>query len=329
MTGNGEFDWRSITPPDAKALAGLIAAIAEADQDWEYYSEQDLLEEFSDPYRDYARGSVCIYDSDFMVGYCALAFRSTADPVHEMRQEGGVHPAYRRRGLGGQLLDWAHRTAIPLHEERYPGQPLTLTGGCLSHNAGAVALYGKRSYRPARWFHSMERDLAAAIPDVPVPPDVRITGFTPEHVGDALLIRNESFRDHWGSLETTAQEWARMMKYEAFRPALSFLAYAGQEPLGLIISHEYDAYTEASGIRDCYIPLIGTRRQGRKRGIATALVVEVLTAARAAGFAAASLSVDADSLTGALDLYKRVGFTVRHTSIANTKPLLPPSSPQG
>jgi mycothiol synthase len=325
MTSAVEFDWRSIGPLDAKAWAGLIAAISEADQDSEHYSEQDLLEEFSDPRRDFARGSVGIYDGTALVGCCVLTCRSVADPVHEMRQEGGVHPAYRQRGLGGQLLDWAQRTAIPLHEERHPGRPLTLTGGCLSHNAGAVALYAAHGYHPARWFHSMERDLSAPIPEVSVPPDVRITGFTPEHVGAAMLIRNESFRDHWGSIEFTGEEWALTMKYEAFRPALSFLAYDGQEPLGLIISHEYDADTAATGIRDVHIPLIGTRKQGRKRGIATALLTQVLTAARAAGFAAASLSVDADSPTGALDLYKRAGFSVRHTSIAQTKPLLPSS----
>jgi mycothiol synthase len=329
MTGDGEFDWRSIAPQDAKAWAGLMAAIAEADQDWEYYSEQDLLEEFSDPYRDHARASVCIYDGNVMVGYCALTFRSTADPVHEMQQEGGVHPAYRQLGLGGRLLDWAHRTAIPLHQERCPGRPLTLTGGCVSHNAGAMALFAAHGYHPARWFHSMERDLSAPIPEISVPAEVRIEGFTPEHIGDALLIRNEAFRDHWGSTEITGEEWALRMEYEAFRPALSFLAYADQEPLGLIISHEYDAYTAASGIRDVHIPLIGTRQQGRKRGIATALVVRVLTQARAGGFTTASLSVDADSLTGALDLYKRVGFTVRHTSIAHTKALLASSSPTG
>jgi hypothetical protein len=33
--------------------------------------------------------------------------------------------------------------------------------------------------------------------------------------------------------------------------------------------------------------------------------------------------VDADSLTGALGLYERAGFTVEHISITHTKKLLP------
>jgi mycothiol synthase len=47
-----------------------------------------------------------------------------------------------------------------------------------------------------------------------------------------------------------------------------------------------------------------------------------LTGARAAGFASASLGVDADSPTGALGLYQRAGFTTMLISVTNTKPLL-------
>jgi len=318
---DAEFDWRSIAPQDAGDWAALIAAAAEADRDWEYYSEQDLLEEFSDPYRDFARGSVAAYDGNVMVGYCALISTRTADPVHDMRQQGGVHPAYRQRGLGGRLLDWAQQTAVPLHLERHPGRPLTLSGSCLSHNAGAVALYEAHGYHPARWFHAMERDLSAAPPEVCTPDGVRIAGFTPDRAPDAMLVYNEAFRDHWGSSEFTSEQWMRFLGYSAFRPAVSFLAYADSEPLGLIIGHEYDAYTAVSGIRDLHIALIGTRRPGRGRGIASALMARTLGAAKAAGFTASSLEVDADSPTGALDLYQRAGFTIRHTTIRQTKPL--------
>jgi mycothiol synthase len=85
-----------------------------------------------------------------MAGCGLLACRTSAEPVHEMRYHGGVHPAYRGQGLGGRLLDWAETAALPLHQERYPGRPLSLSGSCLSHNAAAVALYAAHGYRPGR-----------------------------------------------------------------------------------------------------------------------------------------------------------------------------------
>jgi ribosomal protein S18 acetylase RimI-like enzyme len=240
MGGDGAFAWRPIGPGDAKDWAGLLNTISAADRDWEYFSEQDLLEDFSDPYLDFARGSVAVYHGGTMAGYGLLACRTSAEPVHEMRYHGGVHPAYRGRGLGGRLLDWAETAAIPLHHERYPGRPLSLSGLCLSPITTAVALYAAHGYRPSRWFHEMTRDLSAALP----------------------------------------------------------------------------------------IALVGTRRAGRNRGIASALLLRALTGARAAGFVSASLGVDADSPTGALGLYQRAGFTVMLTSVTNTKPLLE-AQPEG
>jgi mycothiol synthase len=322
MSADGIFDWRPIEPEDVADWAVLLAAIEAVGQEDEHFSEQDLLEEFADPFSDFGRGSVAIYDGDVMVGYSVLASRSAADPVHQMRQYGGVHPAYRERGLGGRLLDWSETAAVPLHRERYPGRPLTLSGACLCRNVEAVALYAARGYRQARWFHGMTRDLSAALAEIPAPTGVQIVGFTPERSEDARLVRNEAFRDHWGSTETPVEQWALVVEAGAFRPALSFLAYADGEPLGLISCNEYDAHTQATGMRDLYVSLVGTRRAGRKRGIASALLARALAAARAAGFATASLGVDADSPTGAAGLYERAGFTVRDTWITHTKPLL-------
>jgi mycothiol synthase len=67
--------------------------------------------------------------------------------------------------------------------------------------------------------------------------------------------------------------------------------------------------------------VVATRRSARKRGIASALLSRALADARSAGFTAASLSVDADSPTGAFGLYQRAGFAIRTTSVTQVKDL--------
>ena len=315
------FDKRPLAPGDAGEWAALLTAIQYADGSEEYSSEQDLREGFGNPNRDFASGSIAVYDGRTMVGYGVLTSRSVADPVHTMLHDGGVHPSYRGRGLGGELLDWAEKSAVPLHNRRFPGRPLELSSGCLSRNAVAVALHEQRGYQPERWFHNMVRDLSAAIPEAVIPAGVQIAGYTPDMAEHALLVRNESFRDHWGSTETSPESWAHFLASGAFRPGLSFLAYEKSEPLGMLISREHDAYRAATGRRDLHIALVGTRAAGRKRGIATALLQTALSAARADGYDQASLGVDADSLTGAVRLYERVGFTVADTWVAYRKQL--------
>lgn len=221
------LDRRPLVPGDAGDWAALLAAIQDADKSDEYSSEEDLLEEFGRPGEDFTRGSIAIYDGRTMVGYGVLTARSEAGPVHDMRHEGGVHPSYRGRGLGAELLAWAEQTAVPLHNDRFPGRPLSLSSGCLSSNAGAVALHEQRGYRPVRWFHSMMRDLSAVIPRAAIPAGVQITGYTPDMAEHARLVRNEAFRDHWGSTETSAELWAHFLASAAFRPEFSFMAYAG------------------------------------------------------------------------------------------------------
>lgn len=312
---------RPLTPGDAEDWAALCTAIDDADGDDAYLSAQDLREEFDDPDWDAARGSIAIYDGAAMAGFGTLITRGTADPVHDIRYLGGVHPSHRGRGLGGQLLTWAEQAAIPLHDDRHPGHPLTLSSGCMSGNAGAIALHESRGYQAVRWFRSMLRDLSAPFPPITVPAGVRITGYAPEMAEEARLVRNESFRDHWGSTETSAESWAHSLASGAFRPGLSFLAYEGPEPIGVLISHEYEVYNAKAGRRDLYIAIVGTRAAARKRGIATALLVTAMSAARAAGYDQSSLGVDADSLTGAVRLYQRVGFSVDKTWITYRKQL--------
>jgi mycothiol synthase len=318
------FVRKPLTPEQVGSWADLYAAILEADGDDDILGEDDLADEFADPLCDYERGSVAVYDGDVMVGYCVLQSKNSAEPVHEMRQSGGVRLEYRSLGIGSWLIAWSERAALVLHEERFPGQPLALGGGSLASNTSAAGLFADHGYLRSRWFHQMTRDLSADVLPRVVPDGVEITEFTDERSADALLIRNDAFRDHWAPTVMTPERWAFHLGVRAFRPEYSFVAYLNGEPTGLILAQEYEAYNKATGIRDLYIPQVGTGRAGRKRGIASALLLTTLAAAKTDGFDTATLDVDADSPTGAFGLYERAGFVVRHTTIAHRKVLREP-----
>jgi ribosomal protein S18 acetylase RimI-like enzyme len=321
--GDADLDWRPIEPKDAAAWSAMLIDIQHADRDWEFLTEQDLLDDFGHPDHDFPRGSMGAFAGRTMAAFGTVRVRSQADPVHDMRYWGGVHPDWRQQGLGARLLDWAEDAAVRLHQEHFPGRPLSLSGNSLTHNPDAAALFAARGYQPVRWFHVMSRDLKVPLPDAPLAPDVRVVPFSPELSEDARSIRNEAFADHWGSTETSAEAWEHHVTGSTFRPGFSFVAYAGHEPAGFVLSDEYEAYNEVAGGRDLFVDLIGTRRAARGRGIASALLIRALAEARAAGFASGSLVVDADSPTGAVGLYERIGFTVKHTSVTQAKTLLP------
>jgi mycothiol synthase len=261
---------------------------------------------------------MAVFDGATMVGYSLLFARATADPVHQMFQIGGVHPGYRRRGLGGRLLGWAENAAPALHRDRFPGRPLSLRGHCATGDLGALALFSGRGYQAERYFHEMTCDLSGERPEAPAPAGIQIVGFTAERSADALLVRNEAFRHNWGATEASAGDWAHRIGLPSFRAALSFIAYADAEPAGIVIGEERLA---RAGAPVYYILIVATREGVRRRGVASALLAGALTTASEAGFGTARLNVDAASATGAVGLYQRFGFAIRETSVAQCKSL--------
>jgi mycothiol synthase len=316
------FEWRPLVPSDSKDWSELLAALEATDGGWVYYTEDVLFEDFADPDRDYERGSVIVRDSAAVVGYGVLSSHWKAvDEVHELRFEGGVHPGYRHRGVGAALMSWAETAAPPIHHDRFPDRAMSLATTCMSTNAHALTLYAANGYQPVRWFHAMARDLFAPIADAPVSDDVQIIGYRTDLSEDARLVRNEAFLDHWGSTQSTVRSWSHFMDFSGFRPQFSFLAYIDDEPVGMLISHEYDQPVETADVRDVYVAVVATRRTARNRGIASALLTRTLREAAAAGFTTCSLGVDADSMTGAVGVYERVGFAVAHSTITHSKSL--------
>ena len=315
------MQWRAITVADAAEWAGLLLAVEESQATEEIVGAEDLAEDLRDPYVDAERGTIAVFSQGSMIAYAGLRASPNVTGRHEMSLYGCVHPGQRGRGLGTRLLAWAEQAALPLHQERYPGYPLALSASCPAGQDDALALFAEAGYQQARWFHFMSRDLDGAVPDGQLPEGSRVTGYSAALSQAARQVRDEAFRDHWGSAQTTAESWQHFIDHERFRPAFSFLAYLDGEPAGLVIAHEYDAFRQVTGRRECYIGTIGVTRPARGRGIASALLRRCVTAARADGCDVATLYVDADSPTGALTLYEHLGFTTQRTSVTLTRDL--------
>ncbi|MBG0827031.1 GNAT family N-acetyltransferase [Planomonospora sp. ID67723] len=316
-------EWVPLSLDDTGALTELLAAIEAEDRTGENHGADDVAEEFANPLVDLAEGTLACWDDGRPVAFAVLMSRPAAEPVHQMILWGGVHPAHRRRGLGRHLLDWAARTAPVLHERRFPGQPLELHLYTDDRNEGAKALAAAAGMTQVRWFYDMRRDLARELPESLLPEELKITGYR-EDLEDAVReVRNASFSDHWGSVPHTAETWrAALVGTRSFRPESSFVAVDGSgRCVGVLLTQHYEADTEATGVREAWIQIIGTLREWRGRGVASALIAYALAEFREQGYARAGLGVDADNPTGALGIYTRAGFEIEHRQITYALPL--------
>ncbi|GAB3400011.1 GNAT family N-acetyltransferase [Flindersiella endophytica] len=311
-----EGDWpdgiaaRPIERADVEAWVRLLNDIEAVERADLHHDAEGLAEVLANPRLDPARDTLGLWHGDRLVGYGHVRPPVVAEAA-TFRAAGGVHPDWRRRGLGLGLVAWMRARSTAIRAERHPDKLANLDIGGPTENAALQALAEQAGFEAVRWFRAMAFDLTDdPIPPARTPVGGRITVFEPALDEATLEAHNEAFLDHWGFVPRDQEFWHRhATRSQTFRAGLSSLLLDERERVvAYVLGYENEARERATGQRDCYLGQIGTRREWRGRGAAQALIANSLANAKAAGYDIASLAVDADNLTGALGLYERIGF---------------------
>ncbi|GLV56927.1 putative acetyltransferase, GNAT [Dictyobacter sp. S3.2.2.5] len=214
-----------------------------------------------------------------------------------------VHPQYLDHGIGELLLEkaeqWA-RQQIPLAA---PDVRVTLRGYCDNQNPAWEALLKRHDFQPIRNFWDMGIELLTA-PTAPQWPEyIRIIHPTTDMLYAVYETDEEIFRDHWGFMHQPFEQWQYWaVQQDTFDPSLWFLAMDGDEIAGISLC----ANEEQGG----WVHVLGVRRPWRRQGLALALLQHSFSEFFRRDIHTVSLSVDAQSLTGATRLYERAGMHV-------------------
>jgi mycothiol synthase len=301
---------RPIDKGDVEAWAVLLAAKEKADQEGENFSAEDLAEHLDRPNRDMSRESIGLWADGRMIGYGIVHVPTSVVDVDRVRTEGTIDPELRRRGLGTALMRWLIQRAGELHAATHPEAPGVVGAGTSSDNVSATSLFEGLGFEPERFFFDMRRPLDQPVPEASVADGLRLTGYDPSYDEALRLAHFEAFSDHWGWTPPTPEMWrSRSIGSRAFRGGQSYLVLDGDTVAAYVNCYEWEADTEATGVRELYIGQVGTRRAYRGRGLARATIAKVLAEGAQAGYQRAGLGVDADNPTGALGLYENLGFT--------------------
>lgn len=225
----------------------------------------------------------------------------------DRRSEIDVHPQHRGRGLGYALLDWAQRRGRQAGSD---GIVQTVPDA----DVGAVALLRSHGYEPlvTSWLLEFAMPDEPALPEPPAGVTVR-----PFRTGDgpATHVLVQDAFDEWQERRQAFAEWAsHTVERPAFAPTLSALAFTGDQLVGAALAFE------VPGTDEGYLEQVAVRRDHRGRGIARLLLRHTFRSCYRAGRRSCTLWTHSD--TGALDLYLRVGMTVRHSSTVFRKDLL-------
>ncbi|HEY7599022.1 MAG TPA: GNAT family N-acetyltransferase, partial [Candidatus Limnocylindrales bacterium] len=233
-------------------------------------------------------------------------------------------PAHRRRGIGSALLAENERRQRELAATHATHRAKVFGSWAGDGQAGDRALLEANGYSVVRWFFQMIRPHLDDI-DMPALPDGLEIRPIDSHERVLAVWRAdiEAFRDHWGGSDDSDEALARYLESPNHDASLWLVAFDGDEVAGGIINGIEREENEALGVKRGWLHSVFTRRQWRKRGLASALIGRSLALLRERGMEQAILGVDAENPTGALGLYERAGFEVEHRSMASRKPLEP------
>ncbi len=145
----------------------------------------------------------------------------------------------------------------------------------------------------------MRRSLADPVPEPLWPAGIRLVPFEPEHHAQAVhALLLAAYAQGGGYVEPFGIWWPSLRDDPEYDPGLCFVAADGQG--------------RAVGVAQCwtsaFVKDLAVAPGLRRQGLGSALLCQAFRAFQKRGAAFLDLKVDSDNLSGALRLYRSLGF---------------------
>jgi mycothiol synthase len=245
---------------------------------------------------------ICAYALDGSLAACASVSIHDDPGRQRLRIVGHVRPDLRGKGIGTHLMQWSQEQAGVLLSD-VAESPKVLQVATESLTDPAHRLYLAQGFACVFEELVMAFDLHLPLPDRPLPPDVTLTHWQPELADEFYQAYHASFRDRPGFPNYSAAQWIAYVIENEHQPDWSLLARINNQPVGFVTA-SIDLTTDPPG-GDIW--QVGTIPAQRRRGLASALLVETMRRMQVAGAGSAVLTVNTNN-PGAIQAYLQLGY---------------------
>jgi ribosomal protein S18 acetylase RimI-like enzyme len=310
---------------DLPAMNGVANRSRQADGDFFVTSDEEFAAYYGAlPHCDPARDVVIVTVDEAIVAYGRVTSeRMRADDRAWMH---GViclvDAAWRRRGIGTALQATLEARAREIAADEGDGSPVRFRVEAGDSAVGFEPLVRRFGYAPVRYWYTMLRPTLDDVPDRPLPPGLEVRDVRPEHLEVIWAAEVEAVEDHWGNSEVSDEDYQEFLRGATPEATgLWRIAWDGDQVAGQVRSYIDAGLNERDGTKRGWVENITVRQPWRRRGLASALIAASFAGLKARGMTEAMLGVDTENESGALGLYRSMGFETIARSTTWEKPL--------
>ncbi len=275
------------------------------------YSLALLTNEYQAPGFDPEKNFHLVFDQENkLIAYAEL--RDDANPPVHPYVWFSVDPDFEDQGLEDYLIDWGEKRSLQVLDR--VDSDLRVAMRSHSYHVVESSKKAKENAEMKQIRHSfrMMIEMDEPPPEPDWPDGITLQAYDPEKDAYAVYqVDEEVFQDHFGYVKEPEEEaFEKFMHFmtgaETYDPSLWVLAMDGEEIAGICLCRKYGDEDQDTG----HISVLGVRRPWRRKGIALALLQHAFGEFYRRGKRKVDLGVDAESLTGATDLYIQAGMFV-------------------
>jgi ribosomal protein S18 acetylase RimI-like enzyme len=289
-------------------VAVITTCKREDDAEWSV-SVEDVTRNYShlercDPYKDMLFTEV---DGE-VIGYGRGWWDEELDGNYLYTHFVYLLPAWRGKGIGRAMSGYFQNRLGEIASEHPPEAPKFYQVWVSDTEKWQEKLYTEDGFEAVRFALSMTRLCSELIDPLPLPEGIEVRPSIEEHFRKVWDAMAEAFRDHWGYVEPTEENYKEWQEEPTFQPDLWKVAWDGEEVVGMVLNFIHHDENEEYKRKRGYTEGISVRRSWRKRSVARALLTQSIKMFQEMGMEDTALSVDTQNPNGAKRLYESVGY---------------------
>jgi mycothiol synthase len=313
---------------DYELMQSILMASTKADQIIETASVDDIRSWCAptrrfDPQNDILFALGKRKESEYTeIGFSRVSWYTGKEDTQLYCQISFLVPEYREQGVWPEIVRENERRLREISTSDQNTPKRFFQAWATETQEEWISVLEKEEYKAVRHFNNMLRPLES-IPAQELPVGIKVRPVQPEHYRSIWEAQKEVHKELF---ETVAENWTdgnykAWLKNPSHTPHLWQVAWDGNQVAGMVLARINEAENRELDRKRGYTEHIFVRKPWRRRGLASALIIQSLRALKMQGMEEAELGVDSENESGAYEFYKRMGYQTSSTDIWFRKPM--------